>query len=49
MTSGTNVSVLSDTSITVKAPPGAIGTVNIIVTTLGGSSWIVPADQFTYN
>jgi hypothetical protein len=33
----------------VKAPAGAIGTCDIIVTTPGGSSFIVPADHFTYN
>jgi hypothetical protein len=48
MNSATIVSV-SDTSIVVKAPAGAIGTCDIIVTTPGGSSFIVPADHFTYN
>jgi len=41
---------LSDTSITATAPPGAIGqTVDIIVTTPGGTSTPNSADRYTYN
>lgn len=49
---GTNASsftVLSDTSIRATAPPGETGTtVDIRVTTPGGSSPITGADKFTY-
>jgi hypothetical protein len=37
-----------DTSITVNSPPEAAGTVDITVTTAGGTSMTSSADQFTY-
>ena len=43
----TNVTVLSDTSITADSPAGT-GTVDVTVTTPLGTSAISPADQFTY-
>jgi len=53
MFSGVNAAsftVTSDTTITAKTPAGTAGaTVNIFVTTPYGTSYIVPADQFTYN
>jgi hypothetical protein len=39
----------SDTQITATAPAGAVGTVNITVTTPEGTSAIVPADEYIYN
>jgi hypothetical protein len=38
----------SDTSIVVISPKGAAGTVDVTVTSAGGTSAISPADQFTY-
>ncbi len=38
----------SDTSITVTSPPGVLGSVDITVTTAGGTSATSAADQFTY-
>jgi hypothetical protein len=49
---GTSVgfTVVSDTTITFKTPPGAKGkTFDVIVTTGGGSSPPNPGDQYTYN
>lgn len=46
-TPGTNVVIVSDTEITVTAPPGT-GIVNVIVITLFGTTPIDPANQFTY-
>jgi hypothetical protein len=43
----TNVLVNSATSITVMSPPG-LGTVDVTVTTAGGTSATSAADQFTY-
>jgi hypothetical protein len=43
----TNVTVVSSTSITAVSPAGA-GTVDVTVTTLGGTSPTSAADQFTY-
>ena len=43
-----DVTVVSDTSITVDSPAGTTGTVDVTVTTPGGTSPISPADQFTY-
>ena len=46
----TSFTVVSDTSITAKAPAAAIGTtVDITVTTPGGTSSHVNADRYTYN
>jgi YVTN family beta-propeller protein len=36
------------TSCTVIAPAGTAGTVDVTVTTVGGTSAVVPADQYTY-
>jgi large repetitive protein len=44
----TNFLVNSDTSITAVAPPQAVGTVHIKVTTAVGTSSVVSADQFMY-
>ena len=47
ITSG--ISVAPDgNSLTVEAPPGAVGTVDVRVTTASGQTPIVPADQYTY-
>jgi hypothetical protein len=49
VTGTTSFTVVSDTSITAVMPKGTgAGTFNIQVTTPGGSSPIVSADQFTY-
>lgn len=47
-TSATSFTVVSDTKITVTAPPHAAATVNIFVTTPSGVSTAVAADKFTY-
>jgi hypothetical protein len=47
-TSVPQMSVDSDTQITVTAPTGS-GTVDVVVTTLVGTSATVAADQFTYS
>jgi len=38
----------TDTSCTVTSPPQSAGTVDVLVTNLGGTSAATPADQFTY-
>ncbi|MDR3017314.1 MAG: IPTL-CTERM sorting domain-containing protein [Delftia acidovorans] len=43
-----NYTVNSDTQITATAPPGAAGTVDITVSTVGGTSASSIADRFTY-
>jgi uncharacterized delta-60 repeat protein len=43
-----NFTVNSDTSITATTPAGAPGPVDVVVTTVGGSSTVTPAGQFTY-
>jgi hypothetical protein len=43
-----DTTVNSLTSITVNSPAGTPGTVNVTVTTSGGTSAITPADEFTY-
>ena len=48
LTPAASVIVNSATSITAVAPAGSAGTVDITVTTIGGTSTIVAADQFTY-
>lgn len=45
----TRFTINSDTSITVIAPPGASGTVDIRVVVPGGISAITPEDQFIYS
>ena len=47
-TAATNVTVVSDTSITADSPAGTAGTVDVTVTTPAGISATSPADQFTY-
>ncbi|MCP4514655.1 MAG: IPTL-CTERM sorting domain-containing protein, partial [Delftia sp.] len=43
-----NYTVNSDTQITAIAPPGAAGTVEITVSTIGGNSASSIGDRFTY-
>jgi hypothetical protein len=43
-----NLSVASDTQLTVTSPLGPLGTVHVTVTTPAGTSAATPADQFTY-
>jgi len=45
---GTNVTVVSPTKITVKTPKHAKGTVDVTVTTSGGTSAQLKADHFTF-
>jgi hypothetical protein len=47
-TAATNVTVVSSTEVTATIPKGKAGTVNVTVTTLGGTSATSKADQFTY-
>jgi large repetitive protein len=47
-TAGTSMTFVSDTQITIRSPARAAGLVDIRVTTVGGTSAIVAADQFTY-
>ena len=47
-TPATSFTVNSDTSITAGSPAGSAGTVDITVTTPGGTSATAAADQFTY-
>ena len=47
-TAATNVIVNSATQITATAPAGSLGTVNVTVTTPGGTSSTGAANQFTY-
>ena len=47
-TAATTYTVVSATSITAISPPGAVGTVDVRVTTPGGVSALTAADQFTY-
>jgi len=42
------VEYVSDTTLTATAPAQAAGTVNVTVTTTGGTSVVTPADQYTY-
>ncbi len=46
--SATGVVVNSSTSITVPSPSQAAGVVNVEVSTIGGTSTAITADQFTY-
>jgi hypothetical protein len=41
-------SVVSDSTITAVSPPGVVGPVDVTVTTVGGTSPQVAADQFAY-
>ncbi len=46
---GTNLTVVSDSSITIDSPPSLnTGTVDVTVTAPGGTSATTPSDQFTY-
>jgi alpha-tubulin suppressor-like RCC1 family protein len=47
-TNASSFTVKSDTSITATAPPSAVGTVDVTVTTLVGTSAISSADQFKF-
>jgi hypothetical protein len=46
--SATSVVVVTGTSITATAPAGAAGPVDVTVTTVGGTSALSSADQYTY-
>jgi hypothetical protein len=46
-TAGTSLTVSSATSLTVRAPAGS-GTVDVTVTTPGGTSAATASDRFTY-
>jgi hypothetical protein len=48
-TAATGFTVNSATSITASSPAGSAGTVNVTVTTPGGTSATSSADDFTYN
>lgn len=47
-TPATSFVVNSDTSITAIAPPGSAGVVDVTIVTTHGTSFIMPADRFTY-
>ena len=47
-TAATIVSSDTATSIVVTSPAGKAGTVNVTVVTVGGTSAVAAADQFTY-
>src|SRR5262249_3438997 len=47
-TAASPYTVNSDTQITVTSPAQSAGTVDISVTTVGGTSAATPSDQFTY-
>jgi len=40
--------VVSSTSMTAESPPGSVGTVNVTVTTPGGTSAVTTKDRFKY-
>jgi hypothetical protein len=46
--SATELNSVSSTELKVKAPPGAAGTVDVIVTAVGGTSANTAADDYTY-
>jgi PGF-pre-PGF domain-containing protein len=48
-TAATSYTVVSATSITAVSPVGSAGTVDVTVTTPGGTSATSPADEFTYD
>ncbi len=48
-TAGTSVSCSSTTSCSAKSPAGSAGTVDVTVTTPGGTSSTSSSDQFTYD
>jgi hypothetical protein len=45
----TTVTIVSATKATAVAPAGSAGTVNVTVTTLGGTSAVSAADEYTYD
>jgi hypothetical protein len=45
---GTSVILNSNTQLTVTSPAHGLGTVDVLVTTAGGTSAVVTADHFTY-
>jgi hypothetical protein len=47
-TAGTSLSVVSDTSLTIRSPGHAAGQVDVLVTNTTGTSTNVVADNFTY-
>jgi cyclophilin family peptidyl-prolyl cis-trans isomerase len=47
-TAATAFTVVSDTQITATVPAGANGTADVTVVATGGTSTVVPQDQFTY-
>jgi RHS repeat-associated protein len=47
-TPAAKLTVVSDTAISVPVPAQDVGTVDVTVTTPGGTSAVVPADQYTY-
>ena len=47
-TPGTSISVKTANLLTVVAPPGAAGTVDVVVTTPFGTSKLGPTDHYTY-
>ena len=47
-TPGLGLTILSDSGLTVIAPPGGVGTVDITVSSSDDTSATTPADQFTY-
>ena len=47
-TEGTDLDVVSDTTLTVVSPPHGTGVVNVRVETADGTSAVVAADEFTY-
>src|SRR5208283_14619 len=49
LTGASSVTVVSATSITAVSPAGSAGTVDVTVTTPGGTSATLPADEFTYD
>ena len=48
-TGATSYTVVSATSITAVFPAGSAGTVDVTVTTPGGTSVTSPADEFMYD
>ncbi|MDP1573737.1 MAG: IPT/TIG domain-containing protein [Coxiellaceae bacterium] len=46
---GTSLVVVSATQLTITSPSGSVGTVDVTVTTPGGTSATSSADQFTYS
>ena len=48
-TSATNITVVNTTQITASSPAGMAGTVDVTVTSSGGTSATSAADQFTYS